>query len=240
MCFSTMSKTTKDLTGSIVGLANMMTNQAKKVFGAADQTFHTISNSMTPILNRGESQFGFSGGQFNALNAAAVNAGATALRNKLAEARASGQPVNVAAIKNEIANQTATAENQIMQAGYLQGNQNFWKAAGVEEAAPGVYGTSISANEAAMKSLDQAKAAQEQRDAAGGGWKNLVKAGLAVAGDIGGSFIGDPNLGGQITGAIGGGESNLMSSATKMFGKGGSAWGATPVGTESDLMKEIS
>lgn len=228
-----MSKTTKDLTGSIVGLANSMASQAKKVFGAADQTFHTISSSMTNIVNKGEQQFGFSGGEFQALNAAAVNAGATMKRNLVAQAQASGQPVNVAAIDREVADKTATAVNANQIAGYERGNQDFWKATGNLEQAPDVYGVANAFNTNAMGALDQAKTAQENRDAAGGGgWKNLVKAGIAVAGDIGGSFIDDPMLGNQIdtglsaVGFGGGGGGGFGSAATKLFGKGGSAWGS--------------
>src|SRR5438552_169540 len=128
MCFgSSMSKTTKNLTASTVNLANTMASQAGKVFGAADKTFNTISNAMTSIVNRGESQFGFSQGQFNALNANAVNAGATEQRNLRAQAAASGQPFNAAAIDQKVANDTATAQNQILEKGYETGNQNFFK-----------------------------------------------------------------------------------------------------------------
>ena len=196
-----MSTTTKDLTASTVSLANQMAKQASTVFGAADKTFNTISSALTPIVNAGASQFGFSNGQFTAMNAAAVNAGATEQRNLRAQAAASGQPFNAAKIDQDVANQTATAENQIVQEGYQQGNQNFNNAVGGLEKAPSIYGVANEFNDSAMKGLGQATTAQENRDAAGGGWKNLAKTGLAIAGDIGGAFIGDPNLGGQVTSA---------------------------------------
>lgn len=241
MCFSTMSKTTKDLTATTVNLANTMAARAGKVFGAADQTFHTISSALTSIVNKGESQFGFSGGQFQALNAAAVNAGATQKRNLIAQAAASGQPFNAAAIDREVANNTATAENQIMQAGYKQGNENWQFATKGLEAAPSIYGTADEFGKTALGGLNQAMTAQGNRDAAGGGgWKNLIKTGIGIAGNIGGSFIGDPNLGSQLTGAVGGGSGDLLSSATKMFGKSGSVWGnKSATGDESDLMSQI-
>lgn len=214
-----MSKTTKDLTSKIVGLANTMTSQAGKVFGAADKTFNTISDAMTSIVNRGESQFGFSNGQFTAMNAAAVNAGATEKRNLTAQAATSGQPFNAAKIDQDVANKTATAENQIVQEGYEQGNKNFFTAAGDLAKAPSVYQTADEFNKTAMSGLGTAKTAQENRDAAGGGWKNLAKTGLAIAGDIGGSFIGDPGLGGQVMSVVGGVEGGGKKSATStMFG----------------------
>jgi len=216
-----MSKTTKNLTASTVNLANTMASQASKVFGAADKTFNTISNAMTSIVNGGASQFGFSQGQFNALNANAVNAGATEQRNLRAQAANSGQPFNAAAIDQKVANDTATAQNAILEKGYEQGNQNFFKASSNLAQAPGIYGVADQFNKNAMDALGTATKAQENRDAAGGGWKNLVKTGLTLAGDIGGSFIGDPGLGGQVMGVIGGASGQPAggrSATSNMFG----------------------
>lgn len=220
MCFgSSMSKTTKDLTAKTVDLANSMASQAKKVFGAADTTFHTISDALTPIINRGASQFGFSQGQFNAMNAAAVNAGATEKRNLTAQAATSGQPFNAARIDQDVANRTAQAVNANTIAGYEQGNKNFFEATGQLEKAPSVYGVANEFNKDALTGLQTATTAQENRDAAGGGWKNLVKTGLTLAGDIGGSFIGDPGLGGQVMGVVSPGKKSSGGSATSsMFG----------------------
>lgn len=222
MCFgSMMSKTTKDLTAKTVDLANTMANQAKKVFGAADTTFNTISNALTPIVNGGPSQFGFSNGQFTAMNAAAVNAGATEKRNLTAQAAVSGQPFNAARIDQDAANKTATQLNKNIQAGYQQGNQNFWQATSNLGKAPSIYETAEGFDKNAMGALDQATKAQENRDAAGGGWKNLAKTGLAIAGDIGGSFIGDPGLGGQVMSvadAASGGGGGGKSATSSLFG----------------------
>lgn len=212
-----MSKTTKDLTAKTVDLANTMARQAGKVFGAADTTFNTISSALTPIVNRGESQFGFSQGQFNAMNAAAVNAGATEKRNLLAQAAVSGQPFNAAKIDQDVANKTAMAQNQIVQEGYEQGNRNFFNAVGGLSKAPSIYSTASEFDQNAMSGLKDATQAQENRDAAGGGWKNLVKTGLTLAGDVAGSFIGDPGLGGQVMGVVS--PSKKSGSATSsMFG----------------------
>lgn len=232
MCFNTMSKTAKSLTASTVGLANQMAKQAGTIFGAADKTFNTISNAMTSIVNGGPSQFGFSNGQFTAMNAAAVNAGATEQRNLKAQAAVTGQPFNAAAINQDVANKTATAENQIVQEGYQQGNQNFFKAASDLQAAPGVYGAADKANTSAMSALGEASTAQANRDASAGTLKNLAKTGVAIAGDIGGSFIGDPNLGNQITSpGAPSSQAGMGSAATKLFGQGGSVYsggGASP------------
>jgi hypothetical protein len=198
MCFGSMSQTSKDLTASTVNLAQTMARQAGKVFGAADKTFNTISNAMTSIVNRGESQFGFSNGEFTAMNAATVNAGAAEQRNLRGQAAASGQPVNTAAIDQKVAGDTASAENATVQAGYAQGNKNFFAASKDLGAAPDIYGVADKFNSNAMGALGAASTAQTARDASGGGWKNLAKAGIAYAGDVGGSFIGDPGLGGQI------------------------------------------
>ncbi len=215
-----MSKTTKDLTAKTVDLANTMANQAKKVFGAADTTFNTISSALTPIVNGGASQFGFSNGQFTAMNAAAVNAGATEKRNLTAQAATSGQPFNAAKIDQDVANKTATQLNQNVQAGYEQGNKNFFQATQDLSKAPDMYQTAEGFDRNAMAGLQTATTAQENRDAAGGGWKNLAKTGLAIAGDIGGSFIGDPGLGGQVMSVAGGatGKPKGGSATSTMFG----------------------
>jgi hypothetical protein len=252
----------KAINSGIQQFAGTMVNQAKSIFGSVSGAFNTVVNSLTGVANAGASQFGMSAGQFQAENAAAVQAGATEARNLTAAAAsqvgamgggnvvtpAGGTQASVLAAKTQAAQDTASAENQILQQGYQIGNAN-WRAAiqGLEQA-PGMFNPATSAGQAATTAQGQAFKSQQEIDQqsnwAGQLGENLLTsavgsfaggAGMALTGGLnklgGLNSIGQGLAGGQTLAGAAGGAGGISS----YFGGGAGG----PQETTSDVGNQI-
>ena len=215
-------------------------------FGTAFQGQQNILNSLTsalqPILQAGPSQFGFSAPENAALNTLATSGTAAQTRNaqqaagEQAASLGGGNsvlPTNAAAqTQAGIAQAGAQQEsNQLLgikQAGYQQGNTNFWNSVGATNSAgqlenPGTYAGS--ANTAGSDAASNAGQIQQMNNAAspwnvvggilGGVAQTALGAGMGaltggmssalpgLLGGLGSGVLGGMSAGGQDTSGLG-------------------------------------
>jgi hypothetical protein len=187
-------------------------------FGDAQAMFKSITGQLAPILANGPSQFGMSTAQEAAertiLTTQLSQAGQEesqsvndALASRNITPGAGISPGALAEIEGALANKTATSlamgQLGITQQGYDIGRSNFWNAAsesGQVGSAEGNLATSLGSTgvTATSDSFNEAQTINSQKN-------GFMKALMAVGGDIAGSFVGDPNLGGQLDSAVYGG-----------------------------------
>jgi hypothetical protein len=182
------SKAMEKLNDNVQAFTKQVVSEAGTVFGAANSVFNNIMSSVTGIVNGGPSQAGYSANELSAKTAANVEAGGTMARNlRGAVASAAGaigggntvmpsgttqaaiQAADIAAAK-----QTAQGENAIVQGDWETGRQNFWKALGEEQAAPGVYSVADAYNRNAGSQLKTAQTSQQNIDTQKNWWKPIV------------------------------------------------------------------
>jgi hypothetical protein len=122
-------------------------------------------------------------------SAAAVGGGNTATPGAITSAEL--------AAKTAAAQETAGAENQIVQQSYEQGNKNYEAAVGQEEALPNVFNAATSSEGATNAAANTALNVQKEMDTQANWWQPMV------------------------TAAIGGASSALTSGLTSGMGGGG-------------------
>jgi hypothetical protein len=205
------SKAEKDQAAASASFSKTLQSNYATRFGQQSDVLSAINRAMSPILAAGPSQRGFSAEERAALNTAAINNAGAASRNAQQAAanfgagQGGGGTGIISGVQRQIegsiassaANQLAGAENQITQADYAQGNQNYWKAqGGMEQLSQG-----YSPNAAMSGSIEQGKEAfgqakdvyaqQQQEDQAiAGGITSLAS---MAAGGIGGGISGVAN-----------------------------------------------
>lgn len=219
------SKELKAVNSSIQKFATQVKDEAGTVFGAANQVFNNIVNSVQKIVNGGPSQMGYSQTELNALNANAVESGGTMARNlKGAAASASaavgggntvtpagGTQASVQNAEIAAAEHTASAENQILASGFETGRKNYEFAVGAEQKAPDAFNASTNANSVVVSAQDNAMKSQQAIDTANNWWANDIM-------QLGSAAIGGFTSG--LTGGLGGG-----GGLGKMFSKVGGSVG---------------
>ena len=192
------------------------------LFGNQLGVLNSINKSLSPVLAAGPEQQGFSGPELAARNTAAINNAGAASRNAQQSVANFGagqgggsssglisgvQKQLQGAVASQSAGQLASAQNQITNENYAQGNQNYWRAqAGMDQLAAGyspnaAQSGAISENQ---NSFGEAKTIQDQK----------LQEAQAIAGGItslAGGALGMAN-GSDIMGQLGGG---------KIFGPGG-------------------
>ena len=121
---------------------SQMISEGSQVFGQDSSVFNQLVGAYSPIVKAGPSQEGFSAAESNALNAAAIQNTAAGYRNAAAATKSgvagfgggntlstSGVGLNAnVAVGEAAANQQATQLNQIQQANWSQGHQNWLQA----------------------------------------------------------------------------------------------------------------
>lgn len=143
MCGPTSAETTQQ-TNAATYASQLQANYGT-LFGQQQGVLSSLNKSLSPTLAAGPSQQGFSGSESAALNTAAINNAGAANRSAQQAAAnfgagqggggTSGVQSGITkqiqgAIAGQSANQLATSQNNIQQANYAQGNQNYWKAQG--------------------------------------------------------------------------------------------------------------
>lgn len=199
------SSALKAINTQIKTFTNQVTSEAGQIFGDASTVFNNIVGSLQGIVNGGPSQEGYSAAELSAKNAAAVNAGATEARNLKAAAGSAvgaigggntvtssgGTQATMFAANQKAAEDTANAENAIVQGNFETGRDNFFKAVQGEEAAPGVFSSSNQANEVASGSQKTEMESQQSIDNANNWWANdIMQLGTAAVGSFAGGLGG--------------------------------------------------
>ena len=177
---------------------SQMISEGSQVFGQDSSVFNQLVGAYSPIVKAGPSQPGFSAAESNALNAAAIQNTAAGYRNAAAATKSgvagfgggntlatSGVGLNAnVAVGEAAANQQATQLNQIQQANWSQGHQNWLQATQGLAQAPGTFNNMEGFNKSAQAGLNANMANAQAQDAASNWWVKPLEAGAMFAGSV--------------------------------------------------------
>jgi hypothetical protein len=213
MCVSSGLKALNNTAKAAVASAQ---SEASSVFGAASTVFNNMIGGLQQIVNGSPSQAGFSAGELNAKNAAAVQAGATMERNLAGAAGTSaaaigggnavtpagGTQAAVLAAKTAAAQQTAQTENQIQTENFEQGNKNYWSAVGAEQNLPNVFNPATASEGQVNSAIGTNLQTQKEMDTQSNWWQPMVTAAIGGASSVAtkglmGGFGGNTSNGGS-------------------------------------------
>jgi hypothetical protein len=168
-------------------------------FAGQSSILGNLTNVLNPIAEAGPSQEGFSGSEKAALTGGAINTNAQNYKNAstvVAEGNAGaggntyapsgGQGQEAATIASNAAQNTSNTENQITEADYAQGRQNFQGAVGGLENVAQQYNPNATAGEALganQNAFSQEGSIESQQNAWEGDLTGLV-------GGLGGAALG--------------------------------------------------
>lgn len=220
--FGGPSQASQNLAGQQSNLAGTMQNDFSTQFANQSKALSTLSTNLTPIVNGGVNQQGYSAPELAAMNTSAINNAGAATRNaqqKTATTLAGqggggANPAGLASgIQDQIngsiasagANELAGAQNSIVQGNYATGRQNFFNATQGEQQLASSYDPSKYGSEAAQ-TLGQASAAQDKIDSEKGSVLGDITAVGKAVGGIAGSFLGGGLGNLDDTGSSSGGE----------------------------------
>src|SRR5579859_391249 len=166
----------KAIQASTQTFGTMMQSNYGTLFAGQQNIISGLNRSLNPIVAAGPSQRGFSGAEKSALNTTAINNAGAANRAAQQAARTYGAGEGgggtsgltsgiTKQIEGAIASQSAGQEssqlNQIEQADWNQGNQNYWRAQGALQGVAALEnpnataGTALSAENAAFGQANQ-------------------------------------------------------------------------------------
>jgi hypothetical protein len=213
-------------------LANTLTQDFSTTFAQQQGILSNLTSQLSPIINAGPSQFGYTPAQVNALNTQATTGTAQQYQNAKqaagdASAAAGGGnsflPTSTTQqTQANIATAAANTESNqllgIQTAGWNQGTQNYNNAVGQilsasGQLAPNSYATN--ADQTNNNAFNQQSQITQQNNAASP-W-NAIGGAL---GGVAGTFIGMPGLGASIGSALGGGLSGSWGPTTTDNGEG--------------------
>jgi hypothetical protein len=215
LCKATQQE--KTLQSEEADFYKQLTGDYAKQFANQSAILSSLNATFQPILAAGPGQFGFTPQETTSLRTGAsdtiaqTSQSAQAALDQTLAARGGGNVFIPSGAANEMTAQILTsqaaeessAQNQITQAGYAQGNANFNTAASIlgNTAAQynpiGYAGASTSANQAAF---NEAQVIQQQDQA----WEGQLG---GILGGVAGAFLGGP-AGAAIGSQLGGGNSN--------------------------------
>jgi hypothetical protein len=205
-------------------LANQLSADFNSRFQSQSDLLSKLSSSIKPIIAAGPNQQGFSPAESAALNTQAINSSGAAARNaKQAAGNFSAGQNNSSGLQSGVqqqiegsidsssANQLATTQNQITQANYNQGRQNYFAGLNALSSVTSQYDPAQFSSQAgqnfstAFNQADkiQQEKNQEQAQIAGGiaglamdaatfgmgGLGNLDMAGTSTGGEQAGNFF---------------------------------------------------
>jgi len=169
------------------------------LFGNSSQVFNDLVNAFSPVVAAGPNQEGFSAGEKSNLTSSAItntgqaykNASQAVKENEAAvgggnTALPSGSQIGTdLSVAEGAAQQTAGEENQINEADYQTGRQNFFQAASDLAEAPNVFNPATSSESAAVNSGVAASNTQNQIAQENNSWVQSVTGALGgVAGKV--------------------------------------------------------
>lgn len=182
------SQTMQNINQQVQTFSQKVTNQAGTVFANANSVFNNIMGTVKGIVAGGPSQEGFSATENVTRTAANVQDAGTMARNEKAAAGSAvaaiggGNTVTpsgttaaaVANAETTAATAQARGQNQIQSENWETGRQNFGKALGAEESAPGVFGVANEFNNEAGSEQQMAEKSQQNIDTQNGWGKSLL------------------------------------------------------------------
>jgi hypothetical protein len=194
----------KEIADSQQSLMQQMTDQAKQIFGGSSSVFGDLLNTFAPTVAAGPNQRGFSAPEKSALDSSAITNTGEAYTHASRAAREAeaavgggntylpgGADIGInTSIANEGAKQTASALNQIDQADFATGRQNYENATKGLESATGVFNPATEGGSAATNSGEAAAKTANDIATQDNSWVT------AVTGALGG-IVGDVATGGM-------------------------------------------
>ena len=184
------------------GFSTQLMNNYAQLFSQQQSVLKGLNASVNPIVANGPSQRGFSGAQKSALDTSAINNAGAASRNALQAARTFGAGQGgggtsgltsgiTKQIESSVASTQAgnlgTAENNIEQADWATGNQNYFKALGAQEGIAQMYnpnGAQSGAISSNQESFGEASKITQENNAVGQDVAGFLTAAAGSAGDV--------------------------------------------------------
>lgn len=204
MCGPTAQE--ESLAGGTQSMAQTLSANYNTLFAGQADVLSKLNASLSPIISAGPNQQGFSAPELAAMNTSAINQNAAAYQNAARSARAfsagqggggsTGLTSGVAQqIQGSIAAttgaNTANELNQITQANYATGRQNYFQALGGTETLAGLYNPNATANAftgASSAGFQQAATIQQQQNAEAqdivGGFTALAGSAMDMYGNV--------------------------------------------------------
>lgn len=211
----------KDIANQQSATYNQMVQQATQVFGDSSKVFGDLMSTFAPTLAAGPNQEGFSQAEKSALQSSAITQTGQAYRNAkqaAGEAMAAQGGGNVGdvtggsnaainlGIAENAANQTSSELNQIDQADYAVGRQNYAQAAAGLAGATNVFNPATTAENAATGSGEAAANTENQISQQNNSWVSSVTG--ALGGIAGAALTGGMSNLGKGVGFFGSGAKN--------------------------------
>jgi hypothetical protein len=152
-------------------LMDQVTQQSKDIFGGSSSVFNDLLNTFAPTVAAGPNQRGFSAPEKSSLDSSAITNTGEAYAHASRAAREAeaavgggntylpgGTDIGInTSIANEGAKQTASALNQIQEADFATGRQNYENATKGLESATSVFNPATEAGNAATNSGEAAE-----------------------------------------------------------------------------------
>jgi len=188
----------KDIANQQTSAYQAIQQQAQQVFGGSSKVFNDLVSSLSPIVAAGPNQEGFSPAEKSALQSAAITQTGQAYRNArqaVGESLAAQGGGNVGdvtggsntainlGVAQSAANQTSSELNQIDQADYATGRQNYDNAVQGLSGSTNVFNPATSMDTATTGSGTAAANTQNQIAEQDNSWVGAVSGAL---GNIGG------------------------------------------------------
>lgn len=181
-------------------MTQQFTQQASQVFGNSSSVFNDLMSTFAPTVAAGPSQQGFSAAENANLQSQAITQTGNAYKNAKAavgqaqSSQGGGNASDVSGganvgtdlgVATSAAAQTAGELGQINEANYQTGRQNYDTAVAGMTAAPGVYSTSASLDNAATNSGNAESNTANQIAASNNSWIQGVTGALGgIAGSV--------------------------------------------------------
>jgi hypothetical protein len=227
------SSSEKSIANSSQSFASQLQNNYGTLFGQQQSVLNSLNASLNPILSAGPSQRGFSGAETSALQTQAINnAGAASMAAQQAartfgagqggggtSGLTSGITKQIqASLASQAAGQEGAALNQITQADFAQGNQNYWRAQGGLAQLGQEYNPNATGNltlNAQGQAFGEASKINQENNALG----QDIAGFLTAAAPIAGSFLsgGISNLGKE---SVGDGIGDFFKGGISALGRG--------------------
>lgn len=200
------SSSEKSIQSSTQNFGTQMQQNYGTLFQQQQGTIQNIMRTLQPISAAGPSQRGFSGAEKSELDTSAINnaGAANTAAQQAARTYGAGQGGGgtsgitsgitkqiQGAIASQSAGQEGAALNQIEQADWTQGNNNYWRAQGAEQGVAQLEnpnptaGTALSANNSAFQ---QSSTINEQDNALGQDVAGFLTAAAGSAGQVAKAF----------------------------------------------------
>lgn len=169
-------------------LFKQLSDNYSSIFGSASGVFNDLTSALAPIVAAGPNQKGFSAGEDASLRSQAITETGQSYKNAkqaLGEINASrgggttalpggAQMGEDTQLATAAANQTSGQLNQIEQANWSQGRQNFFNAINPLESATNVFNPATGAGEAATGAGSAASTTANEISQSNNSWVSAV------------------------------------------------------------------